>query len=174
MNIQPELTMSGRPSKLTSIANSLLSSVSGPLVSAPSRKLACLIQSGASYQFRPEAMSRSPSPSTSKTEAHSQKGPNQYVWLDGSWTGPSIFRGIRIGSPACKLTDVTTNITSKKYLNIRIIKSPKKLVTRTIQNGSLALHTHSPCHHWQTSSPRRSTEDPCRFLSQCCPAGRLR
>ena len=77
MNIQPELTMSGRPSRLTSIANSLLSSVSGPLVWAPSRKSACFFQSGASYQFRPAAMSRSPSPSKSATEQHSLNGPNQ-------------------------------------------------------------------------------------------------
>ena len=75
--IQPEATMSDRPSPLTSMANSLLSSISGPLVSAPSRKLSCFFQSGASYQLRPLIMSSLPSPLTSATETHSQNGPNQ-------------------------------------------------------------------------------------------------
>jgi hypothetical protein len=77
IRIQPELTMSSRPSRLTSMANSLLLSVSGPFVSAPSRKSACFFHSGASYQFRPAAMSKTPSPLKSATEQHSENGPNQ-------------------------------------------------------------------------------------------------
>src|SRR5213592_1038387 len=43
-------------------------------------------------------MSGLPSPSTSNTEEHSANGPNQYVCLAGSWTGPSTFTGTNINS----------------------------------------------------------------------------
>src|SRR5437016_14053779 len=43
-------------------------------------------------------MSGLPSPSMSNTEEHSANGPNQYVCLAGSWTGPSTFTGTNINS----------------------------------------------------------------------------